>query len=157
PREYVSANVTLGYALTVHAAQGLTVDTCYPIITSHTTPSALYVGMTRGRHHNIAFVVTAPDLPWVRQPVASQDNPHGHVAAMGDTGQQTSGQILEGIMRRESHDIAAIELQHQLLVESASMPVLASRWSEAMSVAGQQRFDKVLQSLVSQGRIGRRF
>lgn len=157
PREYVSAHVTLGYALTVHAAQGLTVDTCYPIITGHTTPAALYVGMTRGRRHNVAHIVTNPQTAQrTRPPVAAQHNPDGHVATPDNGEVSTPGQVLDGIMRRDSHDIAAIELHQQLLIESGSMPVLASRWSEAVSLAGQRRFEATLHDLAGQGHISNR-
>ena len=58
PGEYVAEHVALGYASTVHAAQGLTVDTSHAVITPNTGAEALYVGMSRGRHGNTAHVTT---------------------------------------------------------------------------------------------------
>jgi conjugative relaxase-like TrwC/TraI family protein len=58
PGDYVVEHVALGYASTVHAAQGLTVDTTHSIVTARTGPAALYVGMSRGREANTAYVVT---------------------------------------------------------------------------------------------------
>ncbi len=58
PPEYVADHLALGYASTVHAAQGLTVDTSHSVITSATGPEALYVGMSRGREANTAHVAT---------------------------------------------------------------------------------------------------
>jgi hypothetical protein len=61
-REYVSAHVTLGYAATVHSAQGITVgdtDTagvCYAILSEHATRAMAYVAMTRGKDENHAFI-----------------------------------------------------------------------------------------------------
>ena len=49
PAEYVREHVALGYATTVHAAQGVTVDTSHPVITSRTGAAAAYVGLSRGR------------------------------------------------------------------------------------------------------------
>ena len=49
PAGYVAQHLTLGYATTVHAAQGLTVDTCQTVLTQTPPAEALYVGMTRGR------------------------------------------------------------------------------------------------------------
>ena len=49
PGCYVAEHVALGYASTVHAAQGLTVDTGHAVITHRTGPAALYVALTRGR------------------------------------------------------------------------------------------------------------
>lgn len=52
-------------ALTVHKAQGVTVDHALVVADDTTTAEALYVGMTRGRHNNTALVVADtrdPDL-----------------------------------------------------------------------------------------------
>ena len=58
PANYVGEHVVLGYASTVHSAQGLTVDTSHPVITDSTGQEALYVGLTRGRENNTAHVAT---------------------------------------------------------------------------------------------------
>jgi conjugative relaxase-like TrwC/TraI family protein len=58
PGDYVNEHVALGYAATVHSAQGLTVDTGHTVITGRTGPAALYVGMSRGRSNNTAHVCT---------------------------------------------------------------------------------------------------
>jgi hypothetical protein len=49
PASYVSEHVALGYASTVHAAQGLTVDTSHAIVTPRTGPDAP-VARCRGQH-----------------------------------------------------------------------------------------------------------
>jgi conjugative relaxase-like TrwC/TraI family protein len=56
PSEYVAEHVDLGYAITAHRAQGITVDTAHVIVTSSTTRENLYVSMTRGCDANIAYV-----------------------------------------------------------------------------------------------------
>nr|WP_246381499.1 MobF family relaxase [Prauserella isguenensis] len=58
PADYVAEHVALGYASTVHAAQGMTVDTSHIVVTGRTGPEALYVGLSRGREGNTAHVVT---------------------------------------------------------------------------------------------------
>jgi hypothetical protein len=58
PGRYVTEHVALGYATTVHAAQGLTVDCSHAVVTSRTGPAALYVGLSRGRDANTAHVCT---------------------------------------------------------------------------------------------------
>jgi conjugative relaxase-like TrwC/TraI family protein len=66
PGDYVNEHVALGYAATVHSAQGLTVDTGHTVVTGHTGLAALYVGMSRGRDKNTAHVCTravAEDAP----------------------------------------------------------------------------------------------
>ena len=54
--EYLSSHVTLGYAATVHSAQGVTADSCYAILGEGASRAMLYVAMTRGRHNNEAFL-----------------------------------------------------------------------------------------------------
>jgi conjugative relaxase-like TrwC/TraI family protein len=56
PPEYVATHVELGYAITTHRAQGLTVDTAHVVVSSRTTREDLYVAMTRGRDANNAYV-----------------------------------------------------------------------------------------------------
>ncbi len=56
PAAYVAEHVDLGYAVTAHRAQGLTVDTAHVVAAETTTRENLYVAMTRGRESNIAYV-----------------------------------------------------------------------------------------------------
>lgn len=56
PTEYVTEHVDLGYAVTAHRAQGMTVDTAHVVVSGSTTRENLYVSMTRGRDSNIAYV-----------------------------------------------------------------------------------------------------
>ncbi|MET0994900.1 MAG: AAA family ATPase [Mycobacterium sp.] len=54
--EYLGEYVTHGYAVTVHAAQGVTADTTHAALGDNTTRSMLYVAMTRGRDANTAYL-----------------------------------------------------------------------------------------------------
>lgn len=58
PASYVTANVQLAYAGTVHSAQGRTVTTARGLVTDSTSAQALYVMMSRGQRSNDAYVVT---------------------------------------------------------------------------------------------------
>ena len=60
PGSYVHDHLALAYAATVHKSQGVTVDQGLLVVDPSTTAEHLYVGMTRGRHHNKACVVTEP-------------------------------------------------------------------------------------------------
>jgi DNA primase catalytic core len=61
PADYVAEHVSLGYASTVHGAQGITADTCYTVATGEESRQLLYVAMTRGRHANHVHLTTAGD------------------------------------------------------------------------------------------------
>lgn len=78
PADYVRAHVELGYAATVHRAQGMTVDHGHVLATAAMTRQTLYVAMTRGRQANHAYVAvdgidptcpdpTTPQVPTGRQ------------------------------------------------------------------------------------------
>jgi conjugative relaxase-like TrwC/TraI family protein len=54
--DYLKEHVTLGYAATVHSAQGVTADSSYAILGEGASRAMAYVAMTRGRHDNQAFL-----------------------------------------------------------------------------------------------------
>lgn len=61
PATYVSTSVQLGYATTVHGAQGATVDTCHLVLTGEEDRNLLYVGLSRGRYANHLYLATGYD------------------------------------------------------------------------------------------------
>lgn len=63
PSGYAAEHVALAYAVTLHKAQGITVDHGVVIADGGTSDVGLYVGMTRGRHANHALVATDYDQP----------------------------------------------------------------------------------------------
>ncbi|MFK5647223.1 MobF family relaxase [Ornithinimicrobium sp. LYQ121] len=66
PTEYVAEHVQLGYASTIHGAQGATVDTTHTVLTGTETRQALYVALSRGRENNHLYVAApAPSLDGV--------------------------------------------------------------------------------------------
>ncbi len=60
--DYLRQNVTLGYAVTVHSAQGVTVGSkttpgvCHSILADTSSRAMAYVGMTRAKDENHAYV-----------------------------------------------------------------------------------------------------
>jgi hypothetical protein len=69
PAAYLTEHAELDYAGNVHVAQGRTVDRQTLVVTGATDRHTLYVGMTRGREENRAYVVTGPPDPadWTRE------------------------------------------------------------------------------------------
>jgi hypothetical protein len=61
PPDYVSEHVQLGYACTVHGAQGQTVDTSHTVLTGRESRQLLYVALTRGRHANHLYLDVSVD------------------------------------------------------------------------------------------------
>jgi conjugative relaxase-like TrwC/TraI family protein len=56
PAGFVAEHVALGYAVTIHAAQGLTADTCHTVLTGAESREQLYVALSRARHANHVHV-----------------------------------------------------------------------------------------------------
>lgn len=56
PAEYLAKSAELGYAVTAHRSQGVTVDYAYCAVKEGLGRELLYVGMTRGKHLNQLFV-----------------------------------------------------------------------------------------------------
>ena len=56
PADYVAQHVQLGYACTVHPAQGQTVDTSHTVLTGTESRQLLYVALTRARHANHLYL-----------------------------------------------------------------------------------------------------
>ncbi len=52
PAAYVASQVQLGYAATVHSAQGMTVDTSHTVLDGSESRQLLYVALSRGRSAN---------------------------------------------------------------------------------------------------------
>jgi len=63
PPEYVTNHVELGYATTVHAAQGSTADVMHGILTGHEDRQLLYTMLTRGRSENHLHLISEPTAP----------------------------------------------------------------------------------------------
>lgn len=99
PSTYVQESVELAYATTAHRAQGTTVDTAHLLVTDQLTRALLYVGMTRGRHSNHAYIAT-------RQPVSETHESRP---------EQTMQDVLEAILKDPGVELSAHEVMRQQL------------------------------------------
>ena len=61
PADYVSTATELGYATTVHTAQGVTADTMHGVVTGEESRQQLYTMLTRGRTANHIYVSVVGD------------------------------------------------------------------------------------------------
>jgi hypothetical protein len=57
PRAYAREHLELAYATTTYGVQGETVSVAHVAVGTHTSASEAYVGMSRGRDHNVAHMV----------------------------------------------------------------------------------------------------
>jgi hypothetical protein len=61
PADYVSASTSLGYATTIHSAQGVTADTVHGLLTGQESRQQLCTMLTRGRHANHLYLQVVGD------------------------------------------------------------------------------------------------
>lgn len=73
PAGYVGRHVELGWAVTGYGSQGVTVDHGICVIEPSSSRAGIYVGMTRGRGHNTA---------WIIDPVGNLDPADAFAAAI---------------------------------------------------------------------------
>jgi ATP-dependent exoDNAse (exonuclease V) alpha subunit len=114
PASYVAEHVDYGWATTIDAAQGATADVAVLLVRPGLDREHLYVGMTRGRAENHAYV--APQA----------DDDHDHHAANPAT---PANKILIDALTRSGRQHAA----HSLL-EHAKTAASASRRAEPTAV-----------------------
>jgi conjugative relaxase-like TrwC/TraI family protein len=82
-RDYLKEHITLGYAVTVHSAQGVTTDTAHAVIAETATRSMAYVAMSRGRDTNQAYIYT--------RDIAEAEHDHSDPLAGGEVHQLCRG------------------------------------------------------------------
>jgi len=133
PADYVQQYVELGYAQTSHAAQGRTVDRSILLLDGPTDVRGVYVPMTRGRHHNDAYVVTdgeqtavdvfaaAVTQSWIDQPALARQgelaghNPHrpGTLPALELQQLFVTREELTGTLKQLDEDLKYLPDQHE--------------------------------------------
>ena len=101
PADYVRENVELGYATTIHAAQGVTADTCHGLLTGEESRQQAYTMLTRGRLASHAWLQV--------------DNPDTHISPVdpGLLQPATAVQLLETIIARDAAPASATTLLRQ--------------------------------------------
>ncbi|HEY2203332.1 MAG TPA: TrwC relaxase, partial [Pseudonocardia sp.] len=140
PASYVTADLTLGYAVTGHGAEGLTVDTDYSIATPATRAEALYPAATRGRESNTIIVVTqtapAPD------------------AATGETAQairRDPRAVLGTILDNARRDRSATAEAAESAAVMSSVKTAGAMFAEVAAQAATERTAGWLDALVDTG------
>ena len=131
PATYVAEHVDLGYAVTAHRAQGITVDTAHVVAADHTNRENFYVAMTRGRESNIAYVS-----------VDTADENHSRMP-----GEETTAKdVLIGILQRTGAELSA----HQTITGEqdtwGSIAQLAAEYETIAAAAQRDRWATLIRS-----------
>jgi hypothetical protein len=133
PATYVRDHLDLGYALTTHRAQGLTVATAHALVSSGSTKEGLYVAMSRGSDSNIAYVA-----------VDQADDSHSSLPTEDAAGIS----VLVGVMRRSGADSSAHAVQ---AAEYATYNGIARQAAELEMLAAEAQHDRFSALLLDAG------
>lgn len=125
PAAYVRENVELGFALTVHRAQGATVDTAHALIDSRADRAGAYVGLSRGREQNNLYVRLNEG--------EKLDEVLETVAARHDGEAQLSVHESVDAIRAQQQSPAAAVAEYQEHAELAQRAVIADLMTQGMN------------------------
>ena len=133
PAAYVGEHLDLGYAITAHRAQGVTVDTAHVVVTASTTRENLYVSMTRGRESNIAYVA-------LDQPDDSHTTP--------EPDDVTARTVLYGVLQHSGANLSA----HQTIeAEQEQYGGIGRLAAELETIAADAQHDRFADLLARSG------
>ena len=127
--EYVADRVQLAYASTIHAAQGGTRDAAHSVLTPRSTRTSAYVGLTRGRDENHAYVVCT------RPEGADADGPANDPLAV----------LADILGRPDPPDAsAALKVQTDEATRAVSLATLYPIWQDLLAAHGARHAESVL-------------
>jgi len=127
PADYVSEHVTLGYACTVHAAQGLSAGTAHTVATGEESRQLFYVAMTRGRHANHVYLSTAGD-----------GDPHSLVTRDALL-PPTAVNVLTRVLGRDDAPVSATTSTAQLSDPMVQLSDAGERYWHSLTTAAESR------------------
>jgi hypothetical protein len=125
PHDYVASSVELGYATTVHTAQGVTADTMHGLVTGEEYRQQLYTMLTRGRSANHLYVSVVGD-----------GDPHA-VLQPDNVQLRTASELLEQILGRDGSPRSASTLLREQQNPSARLGGAAARYLDALHLAAE--------------------
>ena len=125
PTSYVQDWVELGYATTIHAAQGITADTMHGLITGNQSRQQLYTMCTRGRLANHIYLQLVGD-----------GDPHTLIRP--DTIRpSTATELLEHILARDDSPRSASTLLREQQDPAVRLGESVERYIDALHVAAE--------------------
>ena len=123
PAHYVEQSVELGYASTIHRAQGSTVDTAHALVDASTDRAGAYVALTRGRENNALYVALADG--------EKRDDVLDRITGAYERDLTVHESVDQ--LRAEHRNIASLIAQHEDISELAIQKVMQPYLLEGMS------------------------
>ena len=126
PLDYVRTSTGLGYATTIHAAQGVSADTMHGLLTGQESRQQLYTMLTRGRHANHLYMQVVGD-----------GDPHT-VIRPDTISPRTPTETLQQIVARDEAPVSASTLLRELNNPAARLFQAVQRYTDGLHVAAEQ-------------------
>jgi conjugative relaxase-like TrwC/TraI family protein len=126
PADYVQASTRLGYAATIHAAQGVTADTMHGLVTGQEARQQLYTMLTRGRVANHLYLQVVGD-----------GDPHTLIRPE-TVAPRTPTETLQQILDRDETPTSATTLLRELSDPAARLFDAVQRYTDGLHVAAEQ-------------------
>ncbi|WKX01754.1 MobF family relaxase (plasmid) [Rhodococcus aetherivorans] len=138
--DYLTENIHLGYATTVHRCQGMTVGHCHVLAAANMDRQSLYVAMTRGKLANIVYAAHDELPDWDVE--HAQDT---HPGAIG---------LLAKILERDGSQRTAHQMIEQAQRQAASWSQLTEVYELAVSALYEDYTEKLLGRLLTERQFG---
>jgi DNA primase catalytic core len=126
PASYVAEHVRLGYAATVHGAQGMTTDTAHVVATGEESRQILYVGLSRGREANHVYLASAHD-----------GDPHSLIEPE-TLRPPTAIDVLISVLNRDGSQRSATTTRRQADAPAVQFHEAVMRYHDALGFAAEQ-------------------
>ncbi len=126
PADYVRTSTGLGYATTIHAAQGVSADTMHGLATGQESRQQLYTMLTRGRAANHLYLQVVGD-----------GDPHT-IIRPETVAPRTPTETLQQILARDDTPTSATTLLRELSDPAARLFDAVQRYTDGLHVAAEQ-------------------
>jgi hypothetical protein len=126
PADYITTSTGLGYATTIHGAQGVSADTMHGLITGQESRPQLYTMLTRGRVANHLYLQAVGD-----------GDPHSLIRP--DTiAPRTPTETLQQIIASDKTAVSASTVLRELNNPAARLFQAVQRYTDSLHVAAEQ-------------------
>jgi conjugative relaxase-like TrwC/TraI family protein len=126
PAAYVRESTGLGYATTIHAAQGVTADTTHGLVSGQESRQQLYTMLTRGRAGNHLYLQVVGD-----------GDPHS-IIRPETVAPRTPTETLQQILARDDAPASASTVLRELSDPAARLFEAVQRYTDGLHVAAEQ-------------------
>ena len=120
------ASTGLGYATTIHAAQGVSADTVHGLLTGQESRQQMYTMLTRGRHANHLYLQVVGD--------GDPDS----IIRPDSISPRTPTETLQQILGRDEAPVSASTVLRELNTAAARLFQAVQRYTDGLHIAAEQ-------------------